>query len=218
VLPPAVRALPAAVEVMLAAGERAEADASARRWAGLLRGLDAPLAPAALSHIRGSLTAAAGQPAQAADRFATAADRYRALLCPYEAAQAREQAARCWFAAGDPRAEPALLAALAGYQQLGAAWDSDRAASLARRHGVALPARHRGGRRGYGTILSPREREVAELVATGRTNREIARELYLSTKTVDKHLSAALRKLGLRSRAALAHHIAGGPKDGESLP
>jgi DNA-binding NarL/FixJ family response regulator len=59
---------------------------------------------------------------------------------------------------------------------------------------------------------------VAELVATGRTNREIARELYLSTKTVDKHLSAALRKLGLRSRAALAHHIAGGPKDGESLP
>ncbi|MEV4186056.1 helix-turn-helix transcriptional regulator, partial [Streptosporangium canum] len=86
-------------------------------------------------------------------------------------------------------------------------WDLDRAAQLARLRGVIAPARHRGGPRGYGDTLSPRENEVAKLAATGMTNREIAKELFLSTKTVDKHLSAALRKLGLRSRAALARHL-----------
>jgi FixJ family two-component response regulator len=45
-------------------------------------------------------------------------------------------------------------------------------------------------RRKYGAALSPRERAVAELAATGRTNKEIAAELFVSTKTVDTHLSA----------------------------
>ncbi|MPZ26034.1 MAG: AAA family ATPase [Micromonosporaceae bacterium] len=223
ILPPAVRALPSAVEAMLAGGQAPEARALAQRWARLVRDLDAPLAPAVLSQARGSLAAAAGRWDRAADMFLTAAERYRALRCPYEAAQAREHAARCWFAAGDARAQPTLRAALGSYQELGAVWDVDRVAGLARQQGVSLPARHRGGRRGYGPDLSPREREVAELVATGRTNREIARDLYLSTKTVDKHLSAALRKLGLRSRAALAHHLAGevppaAANSGESFP
>lgn len=222
-LPPAMRALPGAAQAMLAAGEAQQAEALVRRWAKLVRERDAPLAPAALEQARGSLAAAAGRWNRAAERHAAAARRYRDLLCPYEAAQSDEQAADCWIRVGDARARPALLAAIAGYRQLGATWDLDRAGGLARRHGVPVPARHRGGRRGYGTDLSPREREVAELVATGRTNREIARDLYLSTKTVDKHISAALRKLALPSRAALAHHIGtGGPpagtNDGESPP
>jgi DNA-binding CsgD family transcriptional regulator len=210
-LPPAIRALPWAVEAMLAAGELEQADALVRRWARLVGGRDAPLAPAALGQARGSLAAAEGRWDQAAELYAAAAGSYRKMLCPYEASQAHEQAARAWTAAEDARAQPAMRAALHGYQELGAGWDLDRAASLARQLGLAPPARHRGGRRGYGPDLSPREREVAELVATGRTNREIARELYLSTKTVDKHISAALRKLGLPSRAALAHHVAARP-------
>jgi DNA-binding NarL/FixJ family response regulator len=50
--------------------------------------------------------------------------------------------------------------------------------------------------------LSPRERDVLELLATGATNREIAESLFLSPHTVKEHTSALYRKLGVRNRAA----------------
>jgi DNA-binding NarL/FixJ family response regulator len=59
-----------------------------------------------------------------------------------------------------------------------------------------------------GEALSGREREIAELVATGASNREIAAALFLTEGTVKNHVSAALRKLGLRDRTQLALHIA----------
>jgi DNA-binding NarL/FixJ family response regulator len=52
--------------------------------------------------------------------------------------------------------------------------------------------------------LSDREREIADLVAQGRTNKEIAAALFLSDKTVERHLSRTFEKLGLRSRVELA--------------
>ena len=52
--------------------------------------------------------------------------------------------------------------------------------------------------------LTPREREVALLVAQGLTNRQIAQELSLSTNTANNHVARILRKLGLRSRAQIA--------------
>ena len=52
--------------------------------------------------------------------------------------------------------------------------------------------------------LSEREREVAALVAEGRTNREIGERLVLSEKTVANHLSRIFRRLDLGSRAELA--------------
>jgi DNA-binding CsgD family transcriptional regulator len=55
--------------------------------------------------------------------------------------------------------------------------------------------------------LTPMETQVAALVAAGRSNKEVARELYFSTKTVEAHLSSIYRKLGLRSRTELAAHI-----------
>ncbi len=53
-------------------------------------------------------------------------------------------------------------------------------------------------------ILTRREREVVTMVATGKTNRQIAQELFLSEKTVEMHVSNSLSKLGFNSRAQLA--------------
>jgi len=52
--------------------------------------------------------------------------------------------------------------------------------------------------------LTPREREVAAHIAAGRTNREIAAELYVSERTVETHVANVLRKLGLSSRVGIA--------------
>jgi DNA-binding CsgD family transcriptional regulator len=176
--------LPAAAEALAAAGAHDEAASLADRAERELRGIDAPLAPAVLHYARGVLTGSAAE-------FRSAAEAYGAVPFPY-------QAARAWEQAGD------LARAAAGYDRLGASWDYARVASLARKSGAGLPARHRGGRRGYGAELSPREREVAELAAQGRTNGEIAGQLFVSVSMVEKHLDAARRKLGARSRTELA--------------
>ncbi|HEU0286683.1 MAG TPA: helix-turn-helix transcriptional regulator, partial [Nocardioidaceae bacterium] len=130
-----------------------------------------------------------------------------ALHCPYQAARAREQVAEARFAGDLPDADRWLHEAAVSYQDLGAGSDLDRAAGLALAHDVSLPARHRGGRRGYGTELSPREREVAELAATGLTNKEIAEKLFVSVNTVKKQVSAAMRKLDVHSRTALPDQL-----------
>ncbi|MGW0808255.1 helix-turn-helix transcriptional regulator [Nonomuraea sp. NPDC002799] len=194
--PSAGWALPSAVEVWTAAGEHGEARRFTERVERELRHLDAPLASAALCYAHGVLDGRAGD-------FLAAAVRYQNASAPYEAARARERAAGLLLDGGDPRGGPVLRDAVTVYERLGATWDHGRAAGVARRHGVALPARHRGGRQGYGAQLSPRERQVAELAAHGRTNKEIAQALFVSAKTVEKHLAAAMRKLRARSRTEL---------------
>ena len=196
---PVSRLLPSAAEALVAAGAEREAADLLGRAERELRDLDAPLAPAALRYARGVL-------AGSADEFRSAAEVYDAIPAPYQAARAREMAARHSRGAGaDGAAE--LARAAAAYDRLGASWDYARVASLARKSGVGLPARHKGGRRGYGPQLSPREREAAELAAKGRTNSESAAELFVSVSMVEKHLDAARRKLGVRSRTELARQL-----------
>ncbi len=62
--------------------------------------------------------------------------------------------------------------------------------------------------------LSPREREVAALVASGSRNREVAAALFVSEKTVESHLARIYDKLGIRSRTALAAIIASESEEG----
>jgi DNA-binding CsgD family transcriptional regulator len=56
-------------------------------------------------------------------------------------------------------------------------------------------------------VLTPREREVAALVAEGRTNRQIGAQLHLSEKTIEKHVSASMSKLGVSSRTGIARLV-----------
>lgn len=205
--PAVYRALPYLVQALVAAGRLDQAASLVAQCMRALDDRDAPLGSGALPHARGHL-AAAVDPAGAAALFLTAAEQYESLWCPYEAALARESAAVTLAGAGrTPEVAAPLRAAMATYQRLAAGWDLDRAAGTARRYGMSAPARHRGGQKGYGAVLSPREREVAELVATGLTNQEIAAQLFLSTETVKKHLQSIRRKLGVSSRVALARHV-----------
>ncbi|MCO5952909.1 ATP-binding protein [Microbacterium yannicii] len=108
---------------------------------------------------------------------------------------------RCTRGAADG---PGLLTeALTIYGRLAARQDIARVTRTMRRHGVAVPYPWRGGRPAHGNDLSRREREVVGRAAAGRTNREIAAEMFLSPRTVETHMSNALRKLGLRSRDEL---------------
>jgi DNA-binding NarL/FixJ family response regulator len=60
------------------------------------------------------------------------------------------------------------------------------------------------------STLTPREREIAALVARGMTNRTIAGELFISPATVARHVANILAKLGFESRTQIAAWIAGG--------
>jgi DNA-binding CsgD family transcriptional regulator len=60
--------------------------------------------------------------------------------------------------------------------------------------------------------LTPREREIADLVAAGRTNREVADQLVLSTRTIEAHLRNIYATLGVRSRVELARAIEAFPR------
>jgi DNA-binding CsgD family transcriptional regulator len=65
-----------------------------------------------------------------------------------------------------------------------------------------------GGRRASAGELTPSERRTADLVVAGKTNREIATELFVTVHTVEKTLTRAYAKLGVRSRTELAHRLA----------
>jgi DNA-binding NarL/FixJ family response regulator len=122
------------------------------------------------------------------------------------AARARVAAGRAWVAAGEPEhAVSCLEGARATFLEAGAPRLADEAARELRRLGrrVARPGGRATTTDGLGG-LSDREREVAGLVAAGRTNGEIATALHLSEKTVANHLTRIFGKLGISSRAALA--------------
>ena len=145
-----------------------------------------------------------------------------------------DEAARAWETAGQPYSLASALlraaeASLSGSDREGGAFRLRRAAELAQRLGarplgddIALLARRARiplGPDDHGDIPAPgpdrlgltaREFEVLGLVAAGRSNREIASELFISAKTASVHVSNILAKLGVTSRgeaAAAAHRL-----------
>lgn len=171
------------------------------RYRAALAGRDAPLARAALRFAEARLDEAYGDAARAAQGFGDARRGYAALPDPRLAAYACAGEVRARLAAGLPPDAALLRRAWETCDRLGAAGDANRIKQLMRAAGLPVP--HRRGRPGYGNRLSPREREVAELAASGQTNRDIAQVLYVSDRTVKFHLANAMRKLGVSSRRSL---------------
>ena len=97
-------------------------------------------------------------------------------------------------------------------EQAPPAWE--RGAGLSIEDAAAMARRGRGPRRrpAFGwSSLTPAERDVADLVARGLTNPEIAARLGVSAGTIKDHVSSALRKLGVRTRAELAAAVSSHP-------
>jgi DNA-binding CsgD family transcriptional regulator/tetratricopeptide (TPR) repeat protein len=199
-------------EALAAADLVAEASECAQLFARWTRGCAAPAADAAAASCRAVIARARREPAAAAS-FARAAALWQALPRPYDALLARERQAECLIGAGRPDDGIRLLReVLDGLHELGAIDDERRVTGALRRSGVT--ARRPGaGRPSYGARLSPRERDVARLVAEGLTNAEIAGRLFLSPSTVAQHVNAARRKVHAASRTALAVRVAEGGLD-----
>lgn len=197
---------PVHVDALVAAGELAVADDVVEQFTAWLVGRHAP-APAAASVLcRAIVAEARGQVDAAASLFANAVEAWEALPHPYDAQLARERHGQCLLAgAGDPEVALGVLSdAERQLREMGATWDANRIAHVLRQHDVEVTRTWRGGPRGYGDDLSPRELDVVELAARGMTNKQIAEALFISPRTVGQHLSKAMHKLGASSRTALA--------------
>ncbi|MFJ2886585.1 helix-turn-helix transcriptional regulator [Streptomyces sp. NPDC087305] len=190
-------------EALVVLGETDEAGAvidEARKWVSV----DAPGSVlAALERAEGLREAGLGRAKEGAVRLRAAVDRLRQLPLPVDlvrtliALGAVERRARHRNAA-----RTALGEALQTATRIGAA-------PLAARAGDELARLEAGDRDGEGhPELTPTEARIAELVGGGATNREVAAELFISVKTVEGTLSRVYRKVGVRSRTALAHAMA----------
>jgi DNA-binding NarL/FixJ family response regulator len=182
------RLLPACVEVMLEANDVDTARAAADELDGIAVHHAAPYLNALAGEASGGVLLAEGDPRAALAKLRAAHRSWRELEAPHQAARVRLLIGIACRELGDSAsAELEFAAARGTLAELGAAPDLER---LARLVGSPRP----GG-------LSRRESEVLALVAAGKTNRAIATELFISEKTVARHVSNIFTKLGLSSRA-----------------
>lgn len=200
--PGVLRYLGDAIEALVGVGELDRADRLVARLEARSRELDRPWGLAVGARGRGLVAAARGDPNAASEALDTALANHEHLKNPFERA-------RTLLALGSIRrrdrqkrgAREALEQALEGFESLGAPLWADRARTEISRIGGRAPS---------STALTPTEQRVAELVAQGATNKEVAAALFVSLKTVEWNISRIYRKLGVRSRTELVRWMGSG--------
>jgi DNA-binding NarL/FixJ family response regulator len=186
------RLLPACVEIFLAEGNLEQAREACGELEDTANGRNSSLLNAVAAESHGALELAQGKPDAALGRLRHAYEAWRQLEAPYEAARVRVLIAQACRMLGDEEAAALELdAARSAFFHLRAEPDVARVDTLARR---AASGPEHG--------LTRRELEVLRHVAAGQPNKAIARDLALSSRTVDRHLSNIFNKLGVSSRSA----------------
>jgi DNA-binding CsgD family transcriptional regulator len=146
-------------------------------------------------------------PKVAAEHYKRAIRQNAAVGAPVWEARSREALGRLLLQSGQqPEARPYLEAAVTAYERLAMTSAAERVAAILPRHD-ALDARP-----GLPAHLTERELEVLRLIASGASNLEIARRLYLSVRTVERHITNLYVKIEARGKAdatafALRHHL-----------
>ena len=177
---------------MLAAGDIQAARMAADELASLAGDLDAPVLTAVAAQARGAVRLAEGDARAALPVLRQAWTGWQEVDAAYDAARVRVLIGLASRDLGDvDAAEMEFDAARWIFQQLGARPDLTRVEAFSR----ALKPAPAGG-------LSAREIQVLRLVAAGKTNRQIASALFISERTVERHLSNIFNKLDLPSRSA----------------
>jgi DNA-binding CsgD family transcriptional regulator len=183
--------LPAYIEIMLSVGDVEEARSACGELEEIAAGCDSEMLRALLAQARGAVELAAGDARAALVSLRQASRAWQELEAPYEGARARVLIGRACRALGDEEAFALELdGARSVFEELGAVRDVVSVDSLT---GSAERATHG---------LTARELEVLRLIATGKSNREIASELVISEHTVARHVQNIFRKLGVPSRTA----------------
>ena len=199
---------PAYAEALARTGQLAEADAALHDYelAGRARGRRSALAAA--SRVRGVLDVAVGRHADALAAFAAGIRHLDGLSLPLDEALLRLELGRLLRHLGQRRSaarelgKARVLLARLGATPFLTRCDAELGAGL-----ITEPDASSG------LPLTARQLTVARAVAEGRTNRQVASELYVSVKTVEFHLSQILARLGLDSRAQIAQALADASDD-----
>jgi ATP/maltotriose-dependent transcriptional regulator MalT len=192
--------LPDALEAMIGVGRLDEAEPLIEDWEHHGRRLDRPWVLALGARCRAMLLAAQGDVDAALAAAQQAMREHERLPMPFE--RARTLLLLGQLERRKRQKQPAvdsLSEALRTFEELGTPLWAERARAELSRTNVS-PSND--------IELTPSERQVAELAASGMTNREIATKLFISPKTVEHNMTRVYRKLGIRSRAELGQRMA----------
>ena len=188
--------LPDRLEALIAVGRHTDAERDIAEWETIGRRYDRPFALATAARAHGMLLAAQSHLREADIAFTDALEHHQRLDWPHQHARTLLAHGKALRRTGRRRdARSRLQAALDVFESIGEPLWASRARDEMARLGGRTPA---------GERLTDGERRVVELVAAGRSNREVAAELSITVKTVEAVLTRAYAKLNVRSRAELA--------------
>jgi DNA-binding CsgD family transcriptional regulator len=191
------RFLPAYVEITLAVDDLDQARAASSELGDTASQFSTEILSAIAAHARAAVALAEGNARGALEPARHAFSVWHQLGAPYLAARLRVLLGRACAALGDVEgARLELEAAQEVFDRLGARRDLDAVMAI----NPSVPTDHSADAGRFG--LTERELQVLRLIAGGKTNKAIARELSLSEKTVDRHVSNIFTKVNVASRAS----------------
>jgi len=186
------RLLPAVVEITLSAGDLHRARQACEELEAIAHEFDTEVLQAMAAHSRRALELAAGDPRAALSPLRQAFETWRRVEATYEIARVRMLIGQACRSLGDVEAGRLELSeARSLLERLGAVPDLSRLDVID--NSAQTTQDHR---------LSRRELQVLRLIACGKTNKAIAAELFVSERTIDRHVSNILTKLDVPTRSA----------------